>query len=831
MATSLPIYSSPRARGAKLARYNTLPEHSELSERLILSQAPSQFGWFDRHQNLYEYKQLLLRLAGDKQLEMQLQQTALLDKLERELERDKPSGGEVEQQEPLPAPKKSFKDAASTVVTVNKFLSQIKASIEEKNLTPRYPRRSCFNGVSRYRKHPQVAKITEIIECVKRVTWRQRVWNRIKFWRAFISIPISRIESLVESRFGSSAVSYFVLLRRLILLNFFVALLSVFIWFPALLPCPTVPINASDPNTPRVSACPKPMHNGPTQGLYLTSFLTGSGLDNTSLFLGFYVSNPSWDYKSAYFYTFFLSTFSILVYISYFLGQAYIDTYSIFNSARHISSYMANLVFGGWTYTLTNSFSVRSEHDRLRVVLRETVSECSPRHHSQRRYLFGLVDSALTNRSYAFKHAVYMSCLWVWRGLVWMLALTLLLLGALLIVTTALQRVCRHNLFLYGFIPSLWHTLLELAFSGLTALEFHDTQRKAMVSLIIKHLLMRLISLSSIYTVVVYIYFLSRCVGVSSISFPLCFSASKPGPIDCLASGCWETEVAKLFHEYLVAQLISSIVIRALIITLQNFARNGVFWLIGHCSLCRRIPGTVIGFIKSLFNPHFHLPKHVIKVIYIQSLVWSGMLFCPYQHVIGFLGFVLLYVSMFLFTMWNCKISPKQPRTARSNLIYYLILFSAFFFIMLALHFPLFQFVPSTNCGPFIGTDYYYEFYKNIHLKWISELLSFAVPRGNCTNLTSPLCVDRLTLVDGKFWNSPATGPLTVITCGIFLLYFATLKKKNDEILQLRKQVLLLAVDRSFYIQGNAHFLSALSQKYLEDKRGLSYVSTDDTNL
>ena len=813
LTTSLPNYTAA-SRGAKLVRYNTLPEYDEFTQRLILSQAPSQYGWFDRHQDIDEYKQLLLRLAEDKQLEVQLHQVALLNELERE--RDSYAQEEVEQ----PASGiEAFKRAASRIIIVNRFFSQIQENIKGNNVAPKYPKRSTFNGVSRYRKYPHLAKMTEIIECTKRITWRQIVWSKIKFWRTFISNPILRIESLIESRFGSSAVSYFVLLQRLILLNLFIALLSVFIWLPALLPCPTVLANSSNPNSTQESACLKPIYNGPTQDIYFTSFLTGRGLDNTSLFLGFYRFNPSWDYKSAFFYTFFLSTFSILVYISYFLGQAYIDTFSIFNSARHISSYMANLVFGGWTYTLTNSFSVRSEHDRLRVVLRETVWECSPRHHSQRRYLYNLADRTFTNRSYEFKHAVYISCLWVWRGIVWMIVLTLLSLGAFLIVVTALQRVCTHNLFIYGFIPSMWHTLLELAFSGLTALEFYDTQRKEMVSLLVKHLLMRLISLYSIYTVVVYIYFLSRCEGVSSISFSLCFSGSKSGPIDCLASGCWETEVAKLFHEYLVAQFISSIIIRSIIITLQNILRMGIFQFIKKCSYCSLIPGSVIGMIKGFFNTPFHLPKHVIKVIYIQSLVWSGMLFCPYQHVIGFVGFTLLYISMFLFTMCNCRISLKQPRTARSNLIYYLVLFCTFFFIMIALHFPLFQFVPSANCGPFSGTEYYYEFYKNIHLKWVSEVLSFVVPRGNCTNLTSPDCVDRLTLVDNKFWDSPATGPLTVIACGILLLYFATLKKKNYEIIQLRKQVLLLAVDRSFYIQGNAHFLSALSHKYLRAQR------------
>ena len=803
-------------RNAILSRSKTVHDESdEVSEVFLTNEAPSQFGWFSQDQPLDEYRKVLLRLAEDKQLEFQQQQDAFLNELEKKI--DIPSEDAEDVIAEKVGPESShFKTAGKKLINVNTFIFQLQQGIQSRISAPKYPRRSAFKGVSRYRKYPQVVKMTEVIESTKRRDFPQTVWNKIKIWRRIISNPILRIESLIESRFGTSAVSYFVLLRRLTLINLFVAILSIFVWLPAVLPCATI-VTQLPNNTTQVSTCLYPLYNRPSSNVFhFDSLLTGRGLDNTSLYLGYYHFNPSWDYKSAYFYTFFLSTFSILVYISYMLGQAYIDTFSILKSTRYISSYMANLVFGGWTYNLTNSFSVKSEHDRLRIVLRESVWECSPRHSSQRLFLYSIVDSLIPVCDPRYKHIVYVCCLWMWRAVVWVTSLTLLLLGASLIVITALQRVCSYKIvFVYGFIPSLWHSFLELIFSWLTALEFYDTQKKAMTSLLIKHLLMRLISLVSIYIVVIYVYFLSRCEGSSAISFPLCFSGGNlQQSVECLASGCWETEVAKIFHEYLVAQFISSILIRSVIITLQNFIRIGVFQLIKYCSLCNHLPAVVIGGVKNLFNTHFHLPKHVVKVIYIQSLVWSGMLFCPYQHIIGFIGFVLLYFSMFIFTMWNCRISPKQPRIAKSNLIYYLIIFSTFFFIMLVLNLPLFQFVPSNNCGPFSGREYYYEFYRDIHLRWVSEIVSFRIPRGNGSDV-----FDSLSLVDVNFWDSPATGPLTVVTVGILLLYLATIKKKNNEIMQLRKQVLLLAVDRSFFIQGNTHFLTALSQKYLRDRK------------
>ena len=808
-------------RKAILSRSKTVPERDEVSEAFFTNEAPSQFGWFNQDQSLDEYRKDLLRLAEDKQLEVQQQQYAFLNELEKKTAIVSKDDEDTISEGVGPLPGSShFRTVGQKLINVNTFLSQLHQGIQSRISASKYPRRSAFKGVSRYRKYPQVVKMTAVMESTNRRNLAQIVWNKIKIWRRIISIPILRIESLIESRFGTSAVSYFVLLRRLIIINLFVAILSVFIWLPAVLPCATV-ITQSPNNITQVSTCLYPVYNA-SSVLCFDSLLTGRGLDNTSLYLGYYYFNPSWDYKSAYFYTFFLSTFSILVYISYMLGQAYIDTFSILKSTRYISSYMANLVFGGWTYNLTNSFSVKSEHDRLRIVLRESVWECSPRHSSQRLFLYSIVDRLIPTCDARYKHIVYVCCLWTWRAVVWVMALILLLLGAFLIFITALQRVCSNKEveFVYGFIPSLWHSFLELIFSWLTALEFYDTQRKAMTSLLIKHLLMLLISLISIYFVVIYVYFLSRCEGSSAILFPLCFSGENSQSVECLASGCWETEVAKIFHEYLVAQFISSIVIRSVIITLQNIIRIGVFQLIKYCSLSNRLPAVVVGGIKNFFNTHFHLPKHVIKVIYIQSLVWSGMLFCPYQHVIGFVGFVLLYFSMFIFTMWNCRISPKQPRTARSNLIYYLIIFCTFFFIMIVLNLPLFQFVPSNNCGPFSGREYYYEFYREIHLRWVSETLSFRIPRGNASDV-----FDRLSLVDINFWDSPATGPLTVVTVGILLLYLATLKKKNDEIVQLRKQVLLLAVDRSFYIQGNTHFLSILSQKYLKDRKARASIS------
>ena len=805
--------SSMEERG-KLVRFNTLPEFITLSEE-INRQAPSHFGWFDQKEGMSKFREKITKLAEDKQKEVQLQQVEMIDKLD---EQSKVSA------------KEKFIKTVQKVINVNTFFSQIQKSFEEKEQS--YPRRSSFNGISQYTRTPHLSKMAEIIHATKRKNWYQRIWDSIKTLRGILSLPITKIENLVESRFGSAAVSYFVLLKRIILLNFIITIFSIFIWFPAILPCPTVARNSSNNQTEYVSTCNKPVYNR-IDGIVPQdrfSFLTLQGLDNTSLFLGSYRENGRWDYKSAYFYTFFISTFTILVFISYMLGQAYIDTFSLLNSTRNISLYIANIVFGGWTYSLTNTFSVSSEHKRLNIVLKETVWECSPNYQSQRRFLFGLVDRLLPTSRDGVKNFVYVFCLWLWRAVIWAITLTLLMMGAVLIVITALQRVCKtENIslsFIFSFIPSLWHTVLELLFSILTAAEFYSTQSQALISLLIKHLLMRLISLCSIFTVVTFIYSLSQCQGHSNIQFPLCFESSNATTVECLASGCWETEVAKLFHGYLVAQFISSILIRSLMITLQNFVRIGVTQLIKR-SCFRRIPGIIKDLIKNFFSTPFHLPKHVIKVVYIQSLVWSGMLFCPYQHLIGFVGFTLLYFSMFAFSMWNCRISSKQPRTARSNLVYYLILFSTFFFIMVVAHFPLFQFVPSLNCGPFSGYNYYYEFYKTIHLKWISDLFSFNTAGKNCTSSFSSACPGRLTLIDINFWDSPAVGPLTVITVGILLIYFATLKKKNYEIVQLRRQILLLAIDRIFYVESNAHFLSALSQKYLKNKKAqAAYVAS-----
>ena len=158
-----------------------------------------------------------------------------------------------------------------------------------------------------------------------------------------------------------------------------------------------------------------------------------------------------------------------------------------------------------------------------------------------------------------------------------------------------------------------------------------------------------------------------------------------------------------------------------------------------------------------------------MKIIYIQCLIWCGMLFSPFITLIGFLGFLLLYFTMLLITKLTSQHSPPPPRISKSNLSYYGILVFMFFIIMILLHWPIFYFIPSPTCGPFRNETSIY----NLFPKFLQQLQG---------TLTIDVGDTKMSGVVADFLNSPALGPLLIVLLTTSSILIAVIRKKNKEI-------------------------------------------------
>ena len=146
------------------------------------------------------------------------------------------------------------------------------------------------------------------------------------------------------------------------------------------------------------------------------------------------------------------------------------------------------------------------------------------------------------------------------------------------------------------------------------------------------------------------------------------------------------------------------------------------------------------------------------------------MLFSPFITLIGFLGFLILYFTMIIVTKLTSQHSPPPPRISKSNLSYYGILVFMFLIIMLLLHWPIFFFEPSENCGPFRNKKSIYEIFSDFLVMLQSSL-------------TIDLSDDAtFTFAVAEFLDSPALGPLLIVLIVTSSILIAVIRKKNKEI-------------------------------------------------
>lgn len=104
---------------------------------------------------------------------------------------------------------------------------------------------------------------------------------------------------------------------------------------------------------------------------------------------------------------------------------------------------------------------------------------------------------------------------------------------------------------------------------------------------------------------------------------------------------------------------------------------------------------------KFIGEQEFELSKHVLDVVYSQTICWLGSFYAPFLPAIAaMLNFLMFYIKKFA-CLVNSKPSSILYRASRSNSLFMIILLLSFTIAIIPVVYAIAELIPSKSCGPF----------------------------------------------------------------------------------------------------------------------------------
>ncbi|XP_008284064.1 transmembrane channel-like protein 4 [Stegastes partitus] len=97
----------------------------------------------------------------------------------------------------------------------------------------------------------------------------------------------------------------------------------------------------------------------------------------------------------------------------------------------------------------------------------------------------------------------------------------------------------------------------------------------------------------------------------------------------------------------------------------------------------------------------FVVPSNVLGLVYGQTVVWTGALFCPLLPLINTIKFVCLFYCKKITLFQNCRPAVKTFRSTTSNFFFLFVLLLGLGLATLVMIYSLAVIHPSLACGPF----------------------------------------------------------------------------------------------------------------------------------
>lgn len=242
---------------------------------------------------------------------------------------------------------------------------------------------------------------------------------------------------------------------------------------------------------------------------------------------------------------------------------------------------------------------------------------------------------------------------------------------------------------------------------------------------------------------------------------------------------CWETFVGQQFYKLFILDFVTHVFVTFFV----NFPR---------ALLARHIDSRFTRFIG---EQEFELSKHVLDIVYSQTLCWLGTFYAPFLPAIAvILQFFMFYIKKFA-CLVNSKPSAVLYRASRSNSLFMFVLLLSFVLAVIPIVYAAAEIIPSRSCGPFRG----------LNSVWDAAILSFLKLPVFCQNVIFFLATAKFAV------------PCFVVLI-LFLYYYYAVSVANKHMVEvLKNQLVLEGHDKQFLLNR----LSAFIKEQQEHQRKL----------
>ncbi|XP_027868630.1 transmembrane channel-like protein 7 [Xiphophorus couchianus] len=603
----------------------------------------------------------------------------------------------------------------------------------------------------------------------KRIKFVRQFKSNVREFLYFFSLWGKTLQK-IGGNFGGGVQSYFIFLRFLVILNFVSFLLIAgFVLIPGIV-FRSVGIKPESSKADVSSECLK--YDPNPQGLvvfyeFFLDLLSGTGfMEYSYLFYGYYNnsvivtslvgSHFSYNIPLAYLLTAVFYFAFCLICIIVRMGKA--ARVAVTTGGNDVRSY-SMIVFTGWDYGCLGSKATKLKQRNIYYRLQVDLEEERLKKHA----------ASLTLCNKVTLHSLRVLMFFVAVGLI---VATFLAIARATTFSQENSHVPGILGLFYTYLPSIVITLgnflVPLLCDQIALLEKYPPSATVVVALL-RAVVLRLVSLG----ILLFTLWKQIMCHDSRDKCNLCHYNHEDYQ-------CWETSVGQEMYKLTLFDLLVSIALLVLV----EFPRRMV---VDHWS-CK--------LTQWVGRQEFVVPSNVLGLVYGQTVVWTGALFCPLLPLINTVKFVILFYCKKITLFYNCRPALRTFRSTTSAIFFLAVLLFGWILALVVMIYSVAVIHPSFACGPF----------RSFFRMWKIVPESFStLPEG---------ARDFLFFIGSQAFSIP----LFAISC-VFMCYFIALASiYGKSVAMLRAQLKLAGQDKQFLVK-QIEKMKLLSPQHIEGEQ------------